>query len=464
MRDENASIKNLEASLRRISVQAPPLPEWTASPERKRGPQHTLGPAIRFVLAILAVAVLAVVFQVVTTQLPSSFVPVTPLRQVNAAWSAADGYVLSYDIFDNDPAAGQPNSTRQNFHRFNEAAFNWAKQRGIQLPSDGRVIRSEAPFVLDKIGGGGWPGRFRNSHCQITLRIDDASLVSDLEAELSRLPGVAEPEVVEGTLYFGLGGIQPYMAKRHVIINGTSYAFPQDFDRSEAQQLYWYFRGVKDNGPAFWAYPESLFADEQGRRRFELGDVIRMGLDGEGNLVISDVLKQWDIPVEKRQNFHQGVAGGWGFNVPLGVDESSIDPLEELRRKPYPLPQDAEPQRYLAHLYYWLLPKEWTVTMGSRDIPVGESGEARTTNELMTKTLKAWIEAHPQVKRGLVWQDRVTFWSFTYGTKTMMFDVSIRTNDLTEVHEIKAALAKVPGAPEPESNVTDVENPPFLRK
>jgi hypothetical protein len=421
-------------------------------PSLKAGP---LRPVQRGALGLGLIALLIIAVQIASTGLPRRFARLTPLTQVNAAWASAEGYVLEFEVFDQDASAGPEHSnSKPNYARFEKAAYAWADRQGLCYPKagpEGSGLMTEDPgFVFWRTSGGTTTSQFSSSGAQISLRLDNLQLVENLSQTLSALPGVSQPVVSPRTMYFGLGGLSPVMDKAKVHIQGKSYDFPEDFSEWEAQDLYWMLRSARNNLATFRAFPDKFLAEPDGSRRFQLGDVIRSGLDSAGNLVISNVLEHWDVPAEKHSHIHTGIAGGWGFALPRGVDEASIDPVWELSRRFDPLPGDVERKRYTVHLYYWLVPRAQLLSQGGSSITAEQSKTYRTTAELLQQRLDAWVVGHPEVKRSLVFGHRVFGYPLEAGPNTVCFTVSVQTNDAAEAEPVKSTLAEVQGAPEPE--------------
>jgi hypothetical protein len=214
--------------------------------------------------------------------------------------------------------------------------------------------------------------------------------------------------------------------------------------------LYWIFEGSEDRGVTYYAFRHDLLAG------FALGDVVRAGLDAAGNLTLTTLCQHWDAPHGNASLLTRGVSQGWGFSVPPGVDEQTLDPLAELSRRFDPLPTDRMDMHYFVHFAYWLVPHEQVLTQGGLSITDAQRAQATTQVQALQQALAAWLVLHPEARRSLVWHDRVRGNVLKAGPDAIQFDVEVQTDDMTEAEQVKAALGQVAGGAVPEVNTLDM--------
>ena len=466
----------IEQELHAAHVVIPEAPELVqvlasaAGPVGDRHVVHGLVLLLRVAAMLLVVGAAYAAIQIVGTRSGKTLAKLTPLRVVNEAWSAADGYVLEFDVYDAGlPAGGVlgPASV-PHYDRFREVAYNWADQHGLSHPADDvPFIREEWGLAILKTGGGSSEGQYVTSHAQVNVRSDDENLIKELVKILAGLPGVVEPEVSRMTMYFGLGGLTPEMDRAKVLINGTSYDFPEDFGPGEAQSLYWEFRGLQDGSVLYLASPRWLLIRGQGQTeaeakssRFDLGDVVRMAKDGAGNLIISTIVRHWDgLEGVDREDGHSG-SGGWVISIPPEVEESSVDPLAELQRAIHPLREDVRLRRYFASVEVWFVPLEQIKTQGGLSITQEQKQQAAELVSVLSEAVRRWKQEHPSVIRSLAAGDRVHGGPQKAGVNTVAFVVGLSTDDLAELDSLKQKLAAVKGVPEVSAHVRDMQ--PFI--
>jgi hypothetical protein len=441
--------------------------------------------AVRVAGLLASGALLFVAFQIAGTRSRTTLVRLTQLKVVNEAWSAANGYVLSFTVYDDDPGnKGHPEVYGPNYIAFKQAAYKWADAYGIKRPQEGEEVWDgpKMGLFLMHTGGGTSPDLYRVEMAQVNLRTDDPALCDKLVEALAQLPGVADPKVQKMTMYFGMGGLTSATENAKVIINGTEYDFPEDFSPQEAQDAYWALQSFEDNPHvSYLAFAdkflaEDLYAPRPGfttdprggpiskvnptaiavRRRFKLGDVFRMGVDQYGNLKIDTYQMDWNVPAGTFNGLGlHGKWGGWGFELPLGTDESKLNVLEELSRKFDPLPGDRDNPRYYASLQYWVYPLEKVKSEGGRAVTPQVQTEATAMSSKLMAAFAGWKAQHPELRRSLVYDNHANAAIERFGNCPIAFTASLSTDDLNELESLKSALSSVTGAPVPVERIQD---------
>lgn len=384
----------------------------------------------------------------------------------DSSWPAAIGHLLTFHIYSEpDAAADFVKDGSTSFHRLRDAALDWADLHSLAYPDS---ARSGVWFTLSpdpshglsgaRPGVGRAPDKWEWESVEVLVRFDDAALIEDLARTLSALPGVSQPVVERELLHFGNSGIEATLVDSKVIFNGVTYRFPEDFDASEVRELAGMFRYLRKYGPDYRAFSVRLLND-YGRResRFEFGDVVRRSLDAEGNLVISDVVKEWKIPesAEPFKRHGTGQLGGWGFNVPRGMDESQIDVLAEFARIYEPQPGDQGERDYTISISYWLIPFEQILSQGGGSVSEEQAQAARALGEKLLAVSQQYVSEHPEYRRGLIFRDRLNASVVPWGSLAGQFNIGASVDHPDELQPLVQRLAAA-GAPEPDVQVTQM--------
>jgi hypothetical protein len=372
------------------------------------------------------------------------------------------GYIITFTVFNRgDVQRDHDQNLAPNYRAAAQAVYAWADQKGFTHPDEIQGMAALAPTQVQVFSHGGGSGSSLKSTSAIAaLHIDDASLAQELADLLRHQPGVAEPEIGRESDRFGLGGLRPEMEGKSVIIDGTAYAFPEDFETHEAQDLYWIFSGTLKRGTTYRAFPGMLMLDPVSKsRRFPLGDIVRISLDDSGNLTIDTVVKHWNLPTGSgpaRGGGGGGIAGGFALTFPEGFDESSIDPVEELSRSISPLPSDKSDQRYQFSMDFQLIPEEVLLTSGAAGITPDMTQLSNDVSKQLERAVDQWIEANPGAKRSLIFGDRARSGAREIGNAVFVQHVHLTSDSLEEIASFREyIISNAPGAPAPSERVFD---------
>lgn len=423
---------------------------------------------LALLLPLLILGMLAL--QVAGTMLPGRIARLTPLTQVNAAWSAAEGYVLEFSILDNDLEDDLSTlSPRPNFDHFRNTALTWAREQDLTAaatkPGD-TTADANACLVVTAVNMRRHFGSFVTTGALVTLRIADRTCINELSSELARLPGVSEPRVSERTLYFATGGLTPALAQARVTINGTPYAFPEDFTPKEAQNLYWKLTG-KRKGVTYAAFPKYLLRTPDQDGRFKLGDIVRIELDEQGDLALDTVLQHWQPQLAETGTPPELVSHlmktGWSTALPPGIDEADFDPVQELQRQLEPAPTEiagvpysAAETSFMVNSVFWLVPREQVLLHGGAGITGEQQKSASVQAAMLQRTFDGWLAQHPEMNRGMFWGERAIGETVYAGPVPVAFTLFCIVSDTADTELLQDQLSSLPGAPPPQTTIRDL--------
>lgn len=384
----------------------------------------------------------------------------------NPAWACADGYVLHFDVrskynwrFDEEKKLAP------GMQQFIKAARRWARTNSMTCQTwhpehdkDWRIERLERPFPPTKdltiiLYGPAYHNTLSGKRelvywAGVTLQTDDSGMRDDLANRLSLLSGVALRETRKATLYFHQG-LSEVMLGKKVLMDGVEYRFPEDFNELEAQQLSTFFRNHNQlEYRAFFKLGVSM--DRHGQYpedRFDLGDIVKLTFDQEGNLVFTTVVQHWDV--DRSQARVHGGSMGWYVRFPEGMTDAGVDPIELMSRRFTFNPADGFVSTADYRLIYQLFDPAMVYAKDVRKFTPDQVALHAHVLAEAKAVVRDWLEAHPEFKRRPPFMSGVWVMDSTFGELVESITVSIRTDDVKIVREICTLLNGIDGMPKP---------------
>jgi hypothetical protein len=455
----------MEQGVCRLSIQAPPAPVLSelldraqAVPAAQRRASWPL--PLRVALALLVIGTATLGLQIAGTFVPRKLARLTPLAPVNTAWSAANGYVLEFTVFDENNSLDVTHMPpTPNYERFKAAALDWARQHRLDAAArgygDSTPEDAKLALVVTRFMQRPRPVKVMTTGVMVSLRLDDSAAVDDLSHVLASLPGVSLPKVTQRSLYFDVGGLTPGLEHTRVQIEGQMYTFPEDFTAEEAQGLYWVITGAQSYSAYYEAWPLGVFDRDNKQSRFQLGDVIRIGFDADHVLTVKTIAADWNPPGAHESSGGRARRYSFALTLPPGTDDKAIDPLVELGRRFDPRPGDRAAINSRVQYAFWLVPRQQLYTSGGASLTADQQSSANAAAASLDSTLKQWIAAHPEVRRSLVWGDRVSGETVDGGPLPVLYTVEFSELEPTEAGPLREVLCSLPGLASPEETVTD---------
>lgn len=381
----------------------------------------------------------------------------------STAWASVEGWVLHYAVYDRELQPRDWKVKLPNEQSFSQAVQDWAQQHTIQFNDQGWI---DAPRFI-RLNPGGSAGAFIegtefNSYNILLIGVT-AEEREALIAHLAPLPGVAPPEISDYTEYYILAGTPKAQVPQRVLINGTAYAFPREFSLEEVNALQQYFQyGGKYT--YYVAFPELSQRTTATQDRLKLGDVVRIELDPEGDLVLTTLAEVWDEgrvlqndPLFQERIGNRG-QGSWSVAMSRNLPEPGYDPLQALAARRDRRTEQAHTLDYpLRTKYtYQLFTAVRMLSAGAPKYTAEEAQQAIAWVAQLDASLDAFQLGHPQYWNKLQHRYRVQHGCSYFGAMPLQYEVSVAASDTTLAQEVQAVLAAVPGLPAPQVTLRDL--------
>jgi len=178
---------------------------------------------------------------------------------------------------------------------FHRALTRWNAEHSP--PDGGPVLRSTQLTGQHSqfIAGGGII-----SSVALVLLNDDRELLAEVLAMLDTLPGISPPRVYRETLYLNEKYPEIYAPARKVIVNDRELRYPVDIDERYVETLHMMF-AMLDRERVYYRAFWTTLSRERGGEPLVTGDVLRIGFNEAGDMLIDTVVETWNPPGEHVQ-------------------------------------------------------------------------------------------------------------------------------------------------------------------
>jgi len=310
----------------------------------------------------------------------------------HAGWAVSEGYILRCTVeIPSYLSVGEYNSYPSPFLTLEEAVDEW-----VELNADDASMSLDTPLASrsETRTTKAYPLKMELL-VDVTLRSGDSRLLAELIELINRLDYAAVSKVVNKEWIYHERYPELFVEGGIITINGTDYAFPQEFTAEQVETLLWPIQAFKNT-----AYKRGYFAycDLGDDERFDLGTVFEAELVEENHIVISTIMHEPLLPEEEIK-----VAKGFG-TIDREGDMTDEEAIEQLRRTAkMPMPQTEEDWKVMGFsvLVPLLPPERWQAALD--DDSAAELSEAEAEQMIprflqIEQVFKQWLDTHQGLK------------------------------------------------------------------